>query len=124
MKVRKGKLKMTTLTVGDKISFEYIDRPVKKDSVWPVNQEVEHNHSVREYSGEVTEVRDIQKHKLSNETVLYNQNIKGDRSQYLVTVKMPDDTFKCFYHGRIFGVQKRDRKSMIKKLIGLIKKKK
>tara|TARA_R100000008_G_scaffold31078_1_gene17334 strand:+ start:864 stop:1217 length:354 start_codon:yes stop_codon:yes gene_type:complete len=116
----KGKIEMTTLTVGDKISFEYIDRPVKKDS-YP--QQVEHNHSVREYEGEVTDVRDIQKHKLSHETVLYNQNIKGDRSQYLVTVKLPDDSYKCFYHGRIFGVQKRDRKSMIKKLIGLIKNK-
>ena len=122
MKVRKGKLKMTTLTVGDKISFEYIDRPLSRPEEYP--KQVEHNHSVREYSGEVTNVRDIQEEKLTHDTVAYNNNIKGDRSQYLVTVKMPDETYKSFYHGRIFGVQKRDRKSMIKKLIGLIKKKK
>jgi len=113
---------MTTLTVGDKISFEYIDRPLSRPEEYP--KQVEHNHSVREYSGEVTNVRDIQEEKLTHDTVAYNNNIKGDRSQYLVTVKMPDETYKSFYHGRIFGVQKRDRKSMIKKLIGLIKKKK
>ena len=111
-------IEMTTLTIGDKISFEYIDRPVKQDG-YP--QQVEHNHSVREYTGEVTDIRDIKERKLNHETILYNKNIKGDRSQFLVTVKLPDNTHKCFYHGRIFGVQKTDRKSMMQKLLKLIR---
>ena len=117
MKQRK-EIEMTTLTIGDKISFEYIDRPLKRGE-YP--RQVEHNNSVREYSGEVTNVRDITEDKLSHDTIAYNNNIKGDRSRYLVTVKMNDGEYQTFYHGRIFGVQKTDRKSLIKKLITLIK---
>ena len=109
---------MTTLAIGDKISFEYMDRPLSRPEEYP--KQVEHNHSVREYAGEVTDIRDIKESKLNHETVLYNKNIKGDRSQFLVTVKLPDDTHKSFYHGRIFGVQKRDRKSMVNRLMQLI----
>ena len=109
---------MTTFIVGDKISFEYMDRPLSRPEEYP--KQVEHNHSVREYAGEVTDIRDIKESKLNHETVLYNKNIKGDRSQYLVTVKLPDETYKSFYHGRIFGVQKRDRKSMVNRLMQLI----
>ena len=110
---------MTTLTIGDKISFEYMDRPLSRPEEYP--KQVEHNHSVREYTGKVTDIRDIQESKLNHETVLYNNNIKGDRSQFLVTVKLRDGFHKSFYHGRIFGVQKTDRKSMMKKLLKLIK---
>ena len=110
---------MTTFIVGDKISFEYMDRPLSRPEEYP--KQVEHNHSVRKYTGEVTNVRDIQESKLNHETVLYNKNIKGDRSQFLVTVKMRDGSHKSFYHGRIFGVQKTDRKSMMQKLLKLIK---
>ena len=112
-------IEMTTLTVGDKISFEYMDRPLSRPEEYP--KQVEHNHSVREYTGEVTDIRDIQESKLNHETILYNKNIKGDRSQFLVTVKLPDYTHKSFYHGRIFGVQKTDRKSMMQKLLKLIR---
>ena len=114
-------IEMTTqsIVVGDKISFEYMDRPLSRPEEYP--KQVEHNHSIREYTGEVTDIRDIQESKLNHETILYNKNIKGDRSQFLVTVKLPDDTHKSFYHGRIFGVQKIDRKSMMQKLLKLIR---
>lgn len=110
---------MTTLTIGDKISFEYMDQPLSRPEEYP--KQVEHNHSVREYQGEVVKVRDIQENKLLHDTVLYNHNIKGDRSRYLVTMKMPNGEHKSFYHGRIFGVQKNDRKSMMQKLLKLIR---
>ena len=96
-----------------------MDRPLSRPDEYP--KQVEHNHSVREYQGEVVDVRDSQESKLHHETSLYNKNIKGDRSQFLVTVKLPDDTHKSFYHGRIFGVQKRDRKSMVNRLMQLIR---
>ena len=110
---------MTTLTIGDKISFEYMDQPLSRPEEYP--KQVEHNHSVREYQGEVVKVRDIQENKLLNDTILYNHDIKGDRSRYLVTMKKPYGEHKSFYHGRIFGVQKNDRKSMMQKLLKLIR---
>ena len=110
---------MTTFIVGDKISFEYMDRPLSRPDEYP--RQVEHNHSVREYAGEVVKVRDIKENQLLQDTVLYNHDIKGDRSRFLVTVKMRDGSHKSFYHGRIFGVQKTDRKSMMQKLLKLIK---
>ncbi len=112
-------IEMTTLTIGDKISFEYMDRPVSRPEEYP--KQVEHNHSIREYQGEVVKVRDIQENKLLNDTILYNHDIKGDRSRFLVTVKMREGSHKSFYHGRIFGVQKTDRKSMMQKLLKLIR---
>ena len=113
-----GEIEMTTLAVGDKISFEYMDHPVFMHE-YP--RQVEYSRRAREYSGEVTKVRDITEDKLNNDTIAYNNNIKGDRSRYLVTIKMDDGEYQTFYHGRIFGVQKTDRKSLIKKLISLIK---
>ena len=83
---------------GDKVSFTYI-KDVEKAIVNGVLVSDYAKNSER-YSGEVVEIRDIEHHGLSNETLRYG-NIKGDRSKLLITVEDEDGFSKAFYDGRM-----------------------
>ena len=83
---------------GDKVSFTYI-KDVEKALVNGVLVSDYAKNSER-YSGEVVEIRDIEHHGLSKETLRYG-NIKGDRSKLLITVEDEDGFSKAFYDGRM-----------------------
>ena len=86
---------------GDKVSFTYI-KNVEKALVNGVLVSDYAKNSER-YSGEVVEIRDIENHGLSKETLRYG-NVKGDRSQLLVTVEDEDGFAKAFYDGRMMNL--------------------
>ena len=90
------------IEIGDKVSFTYI-KDVEKAIVNGVLVSDYAKNSER-YSGEVVEVRDIEQHGLSNETLRYG-NIKGERSQKLVTLELEDGFHKAFYDGRMVGLE-------------------
>ena len=72
------------IEIGDKVRFTYI-KNVEKGLVNGVLVSDYAKNSER-YSGEVVEIRDIENHGLSNETLRYG-NIKGDRSKLLITIE-------------------------------------
>ena len=92
---------MTSLAIGDKVSFSYL-KGSDKEGYAP--KLVNYASRATNYAGTVEEVRDITKSPLSFETVAYGK-IKGERSQNLVTVSIDGDGSKAFYDGRMVNVQ-------------------
>jgi hypothetical protein len=78
------------IEIGDKVSFTYI-KDVEKALVNGVLVSDYAKNSER-YSGEVVEIRDIEHHGLSNETL-----------RYLITVEDEDGFSKAFYDGRMMN---------------------
>ena len=90
-----------SLKVGDRVSFDYL-----KDATSALVKGVftkDYASGSQKYVGVVQDVRDISEHPLSNKTVAYG-NIKGERSQRLITVEVDDDGSKAFYDGRMIGL--------------------
>ena len=56
------------------------------------------------YSGQVVEIRDLEKNPVSNQTLRYGQ-IKGHRSKKLVPVELKSGDTKAFYDGRMIGLK-------------------
>jgi|TARA_R110000751_G_scaffold168265_1_gene274167 hypothetical protein len=89
------------LSIGDKVSFNYL-KGADKQGDSPML--VDYASKAQQYSGTVQEVRDITANPLSEATLSYG-NIKGERSQNLVTVEVDEDGSKAFYDGRMIDVQ-------------------
>ncbi len=94
---------MTSLAIGDKVSFSYLKGAEKSQGVFPCL--VDYASKATNYAGTVEDVRDITKSPLSFETVAYGK-IKGERSKNLVTVSIDGDGPKAFYDGRMVNVQR------------------
>jgi hypothetical protein len=93
---------MTSLAIGDKVSFSYL-KGAEKEGYAP--KLVNYASLASNYEGTVEDVRDITKSPLSFETVAYGK-IKGERSKNLVTVSIDGDGSKAFYDGRMVNVQR------------------
>ncbi len=93
------KMIMTSFEIGKEISFTYLkgaDKKVLKGGVLASN----YSKLAGNYSGTVVNVRNIEKSPLANQTVRYGK-IKGERSEQLVTVELPNGEAKAFYDGRM-----------------------
>ena len=94
-----GGLIMTAFEIGKEISFTYL-----KGAESGINAKgvLTKDYSARaeNYSGTVVDVRDIEEHPVSDATLRYGK-IKGERSNKLVTVELPDGDAKAFYNGRM-----------------------
>ena len=90
------------MKIGNDISFTYLkgaDAGIVKGVLTK-----DYASKAEAYAGKVVEIRDIAEHPLSNETLRYG-NIKGERSQKLVTVELEDGFHKAFYDGRMVGLE-------------------
>ena len=90
------------MRIGNKVSFTYL-KGAKDGNVGGVLTK-DYASKAESYNGEVVDVRDISKQPLSSETLRYG-NIKGERSQKLVTVELEDGFHKAFYDGRMVGLE-------------------
>ena len=102
------------LTAGNKVKFQYVDRN-RDNTFYPVFT----SYKIDEYEGTILEVRDLSVDKLEYKTVVRNPAV--ERSQYLLTVQLPDNKIKSFYDGRIINVQKINKgfiSRMVDKLTG------
>ena len=97
---------------NSQVKFQYVDRVVNKN-VFPV----ETLYEAKEYVGKVLQVRDTEAQGLKWSTVRTNPNV--ERSQYLVTVQLPDNKIKSFYSGRMINLQQVKPKGFIRRLIGV-----
>ena len=87
------------LTTGNKVKFQYVERKIDRTHI------PEHTlYEIKEYEGTILQVRDLFEDKLRFETIMRNMNV--ERSQYLLTVQLPDNKIKSFYDGRVVNVQK------------------
>ena len=90
------------MKIGNEVSFTYLkgaDAGIVKGVLTK-----DYASKAEAYAGKVVEIRDIADHPLSNETLRYG-NIKGERSQKLVTVELEDGFHKAFYDGRMVGLE-------------------
>jgi hypothetical protein len=97
------------LTAGNQVKFQYVDR-VRDHEFYPVLT----SYKIDEYEGTILDVRNIEVNKLEYNTIIRNPEV--ERSQYLLTVQLPDNKIKSFYDGRIINVQKIN-KSFISRLV-------
>jgi len=103
---------MFNVKPNSQVRFQYVDRVVNSN-VFPV----ETLYEAKEYVGKVLQVRDTETEGLKWSTVRTNPNV--ERSQYLITVQMPDNKIKSFYSGRMINLQQVKPKSFIRRLIGV-----
>jgi hypothetical protein len=93
------KMIMTSFEIGKEIAFTYLkgaDKKMLKSGVTATD----YSKLAGNYSGTVVDVRNIEKSPLANQTVRYGK-IKGERSEQLVTVELPNGEAKAFYDGRM-----------------------
>lgn len=103
---------MLNVKPNSQVRFQYVDRVVNPN-VFPV----ETLYEAKECVGKVLQVRDTEAHGLKLSTVRTNPNV--ERSQYLVTVQLPDNKIKSFYSGRMINLQQVKPKGFIRRLIGV-----
>ena len=103
---------IANLTAGTKVKFQYVDRKVDYKQL-PVHT----MYSVDEYEGTILEVRDVLANCLNYKT--FDRKPEIERSQYLLTVKLPDNKIKSFYDGRVINIQeiKEVPKSFLKRTL-------
>jgi hypothetical protein len=97
------------LTAGNQVKFQYVERKLDKTHL-PAHTQ----YQIKDYEGTILQVRDLFEDELSYETIMRNRDI--ERSQYLLTVQMPDNKIKSFYDGRVVNVKKIN-KSFITRLV-------
>ena len=95
---------MTSLTIGEKVSFSYL-KGTEQEGCSP--KLVNYASQATNYEGTVEDVRDITQQPFEFETIAYGK-IKGERSQNLVTVSIDGDGSKAFYDGRMVNVQRQE----------------
>jgi hypothetical protein len=100
------------LNAGNKIKFQYVDRN-RDYNMYPVTV----TYKIDEYEGTILEVRDLTVNQLDHRTVARKPEI--ERSQYLLTVQLPDNKIKSFYDGRVINIQevKEVPKSFLKRTL-------
>ena len=89
---------IANLTAGSKVKFQYVDRN-RDYNVYPVTV----SYTIDEYEGTILEVRDLTVQKLSSQTVSRKPEV--ERSQFLLTVQLPDNKIKSFYDGRVINLE-------------------
>ena len=89
---------MKDLSIGSKIGFTYL-KGVDTDG-FGSRKKVDYSGRAANYQGEVVDVRDIDRHPLTESTYDYGK-ITGERSQNLITVELEDGDCKAFYDGRM-----------------------
>ena len=89
---------IANLTAGNKVKFQYVDRN-RDYNVYPVTV----SYTIDEYEGTILEVRDLTVQKLSRQTVSRKPEV--ERSQFLLTVQLPDNKIKSFYDGRVINLE-------------------
>jgi hypothetical protein len=92
------------IKVGNKVRFTYL----KEAQKGLVNGILTTDYAAKaeNYKGKVVEIRSLKEHPVSKETLRYG-NIKGDRSENLVTVELKDGDTKAFYDGRMVNLKVR-----------------
>lgn len=87
------------LNAGNKVKFQYVERKIDRTHIPEHTQ-----YEIKEYEGTILQVRNLFEDKLRFETIMRNMSV--ERSQYLLTVQLPDNKIKSFYDGRVVNVQK------------------
>ena len=90
------------IKVGNKVRFTYL----KEAQKGLVNGILTTDYAAKaeNYKGKVVEIRSLKEHPVSNQTLRYG-NIKGDRSENLITVELKDGDTKAFYDGRMVNLK-------------------
>ena len=90
------------LKVGSKVRFTYL----KEAQKGLVNGILITDYAAKaeNYKGKVVGVRSLAKQPVSRESLRYG-NIKGDRSENLVTVELKNGDTKAFYDGRMVNLK-------------------
>ena len=92
------------LKVGNKVRFTYL-----KDAKTSIINGIltkDHAANAENYKGKVVDIRSLASHPVSNQTLRYG-NIKGDRSENLITVELKNGDTKAFYDGRMVNLKVR-----------------
>ncbi len=95
-----GDFMMTAFEIGKNVSFTYlkdIERGYGRSG-----RTADYTKNAENYSGEIVDVRDVEKSPVTSHTVNYGE-IKGERSQNLVTVELSNGDTKAFYDGRMMN---------------------
>lgn len=103
---------MLNVKPNSQISFQYVERIVDGSTI--PNQTM---YETKNYTGKVLQVRDTLVEGLKWSTVRTHPTV--ERSQYLVTVQLPDKKIKSFYSGRMVNIQQVKPKSYIRRLLGV-----
>ena len=92
------------IKVGNKVRFTYL----KEAQKGLVNGILTTDYAAKaeNYKGKVVDIRSLKDHPVSNQTLRYG-NIKGDRSENLITVELKDGETKAFYAGRMVNLKVR-----------------
>ena len=96
---------MTAFEIGKNVSFTYL-KDVER-GYGRAGRTADYAKNAEAYSGEIVEVRDVEKTPLSAHTVNYGA-IKGERSNTLVTVENKHGETKAFYAGRMLNAEVTD----------------
>ena len=93
------------IKVGNKVRFTYL----KEAQKGLVNGILTTDYAAKaeNYKGKVVEIRSLKEHPVSNQTLRYG-NIKGDRSENLITVELKDGDTQAFYDGRMVNLKVRN----------------
>lgn len=89
---------IANLTAGNKVKFQYIKRERNYDG-FPART----NYEVKNYEGTVVRVRDTDESRLTLKTVYANKSV--ERSRFLLTVQLSDNTIQSFYDGRVINIE-------------------
>ena len=92
------------LKVGNKVRFTYL-KDAKTSIIYGILTK-DHAANAENYKGKVVEIRSLATSPVSNQTLRYG-NIKGDRSENLVTVELKNGDTKAFYDGRMVNLKVR-----------------
>ena len=92
------------IKVGNKVRFTYL----KEAQKGLVNGILTTDYAAKaeNYKGKVVEIRSLKEHPVSNQTLRYG-NIKGDRSENLITVELKGGETKAFYDGGMVNLKVR-----------------
>tara|TARA_Y100000817_G_C16618018_1_gene438256 strand:- start:74 stop:361 length:288 start_codon:yes stop_codon:yes gene_type:complete len=93
---------MIIMKIGNTVSFTYLKG--SNPSLIGGMLAKDYASKAEGYSGQVVEIRDLEKNPVSNQTLRYGQ-IKGHRSKNLVTVELKSGDTKAFYDGRMIGLK-------------------
>tara|TARA_Y100000296_G_scaffold73724_1_gene91556 strand:+ start:558 stop:872 length:315 start_codon:yes stop_codon:yes gene_type:complete len=97
-----GDLIMAAFEIGKNVSFTYL-KDVER-GYGTSGRTADYTKNAESYSGEIVEIRDLEKNPVSSATVNYGA-IKGERSKQLVTVETPHGETKAFYDGRMVNAK-------------------
>lgn len=96
---------MAAFEIGKNVSFTYL-KDVER-GYGRSGRTADYTKNAESYSGQIVEVRDLEKNPVSSHTVSYGA-IKGERSGQLVTVENKHGETKAFYDGRMLNAQVTD----------------